>query len=110
MIQPLKDFDPAALMAGVLEQAGATVMDLQPGDLVTLPGPHGLISSTFVAQTAHPIWPHLRLVVWRTDPELRLPGDWSHDALDPRQVVGTVTPSTSAERAERLRAALLGGA
>lgn len=102
-------YDRDQLMADVLARAGTTVLELQPGDLVTLPSPNGYVSSTFVAQTAHPIWPHLRLVIWRTDPKLGLPGDWSHDALDPHQVVGTVTPATSAERAERLRAALLGG-
>lgn len=99
------DFDPGRLMAAVLEQAGVTVLELQPGDLVNL-GPH---SATFVAQTSHPIWPHLRFVIWRVPESLGLPGNWSHDALDPRQVVGTVTPSTPAERADRVREALLGG-
>lgn len=105
MIQPLTDFDPAALMAGVLERAGVTVMELQPGDLVN----HGSHSATFVARTVHPIWPHLMLVIWRVPESLGLPGNWSHDALDPRQVVGTVTPSSHAERAERLHDALLVG-
>lgn len=99
-------FDPVALMADVLAQTGVRVVDLTPGDLVNLGG-H---SATFVADTQHPIWPHLRLVIWHTDPALELPGNWSHDALDFRQVVGTVKPATHAERAERLRGALLGGA
>lgn len=97
--------DFAALMADVVAQTGVTVMDLQPGDLVN----HGAHSATFVAQTSHPIWPHLRLVIWRVPESLGLPGNWSHDALDRRQVVGTVRPATHFERQERLRAALLGG-
>lgn len=101
----MTDYDHAAVMADVLTQAGMTVMDLQPGDLVN----HGPHSATFVAQTRHPIWPHLQLVIWRVPESLGLPGNWSHDALDPRQVVGTAKLSTPAERAERLREALLGG-
>jgi hypothetical protein len=81
----------------------ARIMDLLPGDKVTLPAPEGLRSAVFVAQTQHPLWQRLRLVVWRLDS-----GEWSHDALDAAQVVGEVHPSTRAERIDRLRAALLG--
>lgn len=98
-------YDLKQLLADVIAETGATVMELHPGDLVN----QGHVQSTFVAQTVHPLWPHLRLVVWRVPESLGLPGNWSHDALDPRQVVGTVVPATPYERTERLRAALLGG-
>lgn len=77
------------------------VRDLQPGDVVV----HGGESATFVAQTEHPIWPHLRLVIWR----LR-DGSWSHDALASGQEIGVALPATAAERRTSLRAALLGEA
>jgi hypothetical protein len=81
----------------------ATVMELLPGDEVSVVAPEGAKTAVFVAETAHPLWPSLRLVVWRLDS-----GEWSHDALSALQEVGTVRPSSSAERVERLRAALLG--
>lgn len=56
----------------------------------------------FVAQTEHPIYPQLRLVVWRLND-----GSWSHDALSPLQEVGTPEPSTADERSARLLTALL---
>lgn len=96
-----------AVLAAIVEQAGVHVIDLLPGDLVTMPGARK--PATFVASTAHPLWPHLHLVVWRL-PAGHPAGDWSHDALDPRQVVGTRVPSTHGERQARLRHALLGGA
>jgi hypothetical protein len=75
----------------------ATVNSLQPGDVVQI-GPERAL---FVAETEHPIWQQLRLVVWRlTD------GSWSHDALDARQVVGQVERSSRNTRDQRLRAAL----
>jgi hypothetical protein len=76
-----------------------TVSALRPGDLDAHAGHHAV----YIAQTEHPIWPHLRLVIWRLED-----GMWSHDALDWRQDIGTVTPSTAAEREQRLRVALLG--
>ncbi len=75
------------------------VHELRPGDLVDLT----LRSATFVAQTAHPLYPGLQLVVWRLDD-----GSWSHDALSPQQYVGEARATTLAEAHERLRAALLG--
>lgn len=105
----MNTYDRDETLASVVDHGGAMVVELQPGDVVTLLTPKGLCSSTFITSTTHPIWPHLRLVVWRTDPRLMLPGNWSHDALDPRQVVGTVKPATHVERLERLRDALLGG-
>ncbi|HEX6869935.1 MAG TPA: hypothetical protein VF163_02455 [Micromonosporaceae bacterium] len=72
-----------------------TVTDLVPGDLTA--------GSVFVAQCPHPIWPHLRLVIWQL-----ADGSWSLDALDPRQDVGRVELSTPEQRMDRLRAALLG--
>lgn len=81
----------------------AAVMELRPGDEVTLPAPEGPCTGVFVAEAAHPLYFGLRLVVWRLDS-----GEWSHDALSPRQDVGAVTPSSADERAARLRAVLLG--
>lgn len=72
---------------------------LIPGDLVT----NGGMSATYVQQTVHPIWPRLRLVIWRTDN-----GQWSLDALAAAQDVGEVPTALDSERQERLRKALLG--
>ena len=80
-----------------------TVVELLPGQIVDGPAGNPVESATFVAQTEHPIWPHLRLVVWK----LHRNDSWSHDALDPRQDVGTARPSTEAERHAALRRALL---
>lgn len=77
------------------------VEELVPGMKVNLAGDQ----ATFVARTTHPLWPSLQLVVWRMRD-----GGWSHDALDARQDVGTVVPSTAYERDMNLREALLGGA
>lgn len=73
------------------------VSELTPGD--TIKAFAGL-QATYVAQTEHPIWPWLRLVVWRM-PD----GSWSHDALSPQQDVGEPQPS---DREANLKAALLG--
>lgn len=101
----ISEFNRESVLADVVAQTSVRVHDLLPGDLVNLGG-H---SAVFIADTEHPIWPHLRMVIWRTDPALGLPGNWSHDALDFRQEVGTLTPATAVERAARLRDALLGG-
>jgi hypothetical protein len=79
------------------------VVNLQPGDVVSVFGPDGPIAATYVAQTRHPLWPRLQLVVWRM-----ADGGWSHEALSPAQDVGDVQPSTVAHRTQRLRAALFG--
>jgi len=72
------------------------VAELVPGMVVA--------GATYVAQAEHPLFPGLRLVVWR------LPtGKWSHDALDARQEVGNPDPSDAAACVRNLRAALLGG-
>lgn len=73
--------------------------ELLPGDVVDLGPAH----ATYVAQAEHPIWPSLRLVVWRLGD-----GSWSHDALDARQDVGQARPATAAQRDQRLKLALLG--
>ena len=78
----------------------ATVAELRPGDLVT----NASMAATYVAQAPHPIWPHLRLVIWRM-----ADGSWSHDALDPQQYVGIAVAGTHDELQQRLRAALLEG-
>src|SRR5690554_7124055 len=75
------------------------VAELLPGDLVTNAGQ----SATFITHTAHPLWPHLRLVIWRM-----ADGTWYHDALDARQQVGEVEPADLFARRSRLQAALLG--
>lgn len=80
---------------------GSRVRDLQPGDEVRNAG----LSAVFVVATQHPIWPSLQLVVWRMPDG----NGWSHDALDARQEIGDVTPSTLEERMARLRKALLEG-
>jgi hypothetical protein len=77
-----------------------TVAELIPGQIVDL----GTQSATFVAQVEHPLWPHLRLVVWRMHHDAMR---WSHDALDPRQDVGDTRPSNAEERQYQLRRALL---
>lgn len=82
------------------------VEQLVPGMKVIMPSGD---QATFVAQTTHPLWPHLQLVVWRM-PENWAPDVWSHDALDARQDVGAVVPCSSIERATNLRHALLPGA
>jgi hypothetical protein len=75
------------------------VEELVPGMKVNMPNGE---QATFIIRTTHPIWQHLQLVVWR------MPDDWSHDALEARQDVGTVVPSTSYEREVNLRDAFLG--
>jgi hypothetical protein len=80
----------------------ATVETLRPGQVVSIPE-LGL-SATFVQQAPHPIWPNLRLVIWKM-----ADGSWSHDALDPRQDVGEIEPATPEALLANLRAALLGG-
>lgn len=76
------------------------VSELSPGNVVENFGR----SAVFVAQTEHPIWPHLRLVIWKMDD-----GSWSHDALDARQDVGQLKPwDEPDERMATLRFALLG--
>lgn len=58
------------------------VIDLVPGDRVE----NEMGGAIFVAQTVHPRWPGLQLVIWIMDD-----GTWHHDALAPAQVVGKVT-------------------
>lgn len=81
----------------------ATVAELAPGDLVTLPSPEGVASAVFVARVPHSDYPGLMLVIWKLDDDT-----WSFDALDPRQYVGELTPSTIRQRTNRLRVALTG--
>jgi hypothetical protein len=59
----------------------------------------------------HPVWPHLSLVIWKmtkkshpTDP------DYSFDALNPNQVVGTVVypNDDDVERRDRWRDTIVG--
>lgn len=74
------------------------VSELVAGDRIEVAGTDAI----FIAQTQHPIWPSLRLVIWR----LRS-GELSLDALDPRQYVGDVVPVPGG-RAEAIRFAVLG--
>jgi hypothetical protein len=83
----------------------ATVAELAPGDLVVNPGINGPGRGVFIARMVHPDYPTLMLVVWRLD-DASYP--WSFDALDPRQEIGELVPSTIRDRADRLLAALLG--
>jgi hypothetical protein len=77
-----------------------TVDQLLPGDLVT----KDFESAIYVAQTRHPLWLNLQLVIWRMED-----GNWSHDALFAAQDVGEAAASTAEERTQRLRQALLAG-
>lgn len=61
------------------------VIDLTPG--IRILEPHNAISHTFVAQTSHPLYPGLQLVIWRMENR-----EWSHDALSPLQDVGDPDP------------------
>lgn len=76
------------------------VIDLVPGCRVALDESDGAI---YVAQTVHPLWPHLQLVIWKLDD-----GTWSHDALSPVQHVGEIEPFTAEQLKANLRGALLG--
>jgi hypothetical protein len=76
------------------------VYELLPGDVVENDWIGGPKRACFVAQTEHPVWPSLQLVIWRMDD-----GRWSHDALDARQEVGEVVQRGGAPLA---RAALVG--
>jgi hypothetical protein len=75
----------------------ATVIQLVPGEKVA--DPMGA-EHTFVAQTPHPLYPSLQLVIWRM-----ADGSWSHDALSPAQDVGQVLPSDPSLRVANLRKA-----
>lgn len=78
----------------------ARVYDLQPGDLVTVPGSD--LSGTFIAQTPHPSYPGgLSLVIWKMSD-----GTFSFDALLPNQEIGEIKPATGQERGMRLMMAL----
>jgi hypothetical protein len=77
----------------------ATVSELRPGDLVL----NGGMEAVYIEHAPHPLFPGLRLVIWR------LGDEWSFDAQDPRQDVGEVwLPSDVDARMERLRGAGLG--
>src|SRR5216684_1250025 len=77
------------------------VSDLIPGDVVVKVGID--LQGLFVAQTRHPLWTELQLVIWCLSDDA-----WSFDALRPDQHVGEALPSTHAERQERLREVLVG--
>ena len=75
----------------------ATVKDLLPGDLVTIGGRRAV----FITWCLHPVWEHMRLVIWRLDDDsIRLATMRSGDE------VGTVQPIELAARAARLNEAL----
>ena len=74
----------------------ARVIDLIPGDLVTL----GSDSAVFITRCEHPLYASVDLVVWRL-----AGGAVSLDALSPHQEVGEVA---APDRRKRLHAALRG--
>lgn len=78
------------------------VADLTPGDLIGNAGQAAL----YVTQSQHPIWPSLRLVIWRLSD-----GTWSFDALSADQEVGERLSRNEppGRRELRLRDALLDG-
>lgn len=74
------------------------VHELQPGDLIL----NADMSATFITQSAHPLYPGMRLVIW-----LLRNGEWSFDALSAGQVVGVRgEPTDKRAREHRLREAL----
>lgn len=89
-----------------------TVRELVPGDLVILPAASPALPdrAVYIAQTAHPLYRGLQLVIWRM-PD----GGLSLDALSPAQYVGEAQTGPlgvpgDGEREQRLRQALHGGA
>ncbi len=73
---------------------------LTPGDEIENPSGEG--NWVFVGRIdSHPVWPHLCLVIWRNIET----GEWSHDALDPRQEVGALV---TRHQGEALKALLVG--
>lgn len=79
----------------------ATVRELRFGDVVVLEGMP--VNGMHITNTDHPVYPGLRLVVWKLSNDA-----WSFDALHPDQWVGDVEPSTPKERMDRARQALEG--
>ena len=73
------------------------VAQLLPGDEIHQLG----MSAVYIAQTAHPLYPGLQLVIWRMSD-----GTWSHDALSAAQVVGMAADRSYDARHGRLREAL----
>lgn len=71
------------------------VRELLPGDTYTTELP-GEPRACFIAQTDHPVFPGLRLVIWRMTG-----GRWSHDALHAEQ---SIYMGTLVERGGRDRA------
>lgn len=88
------------------ERVNVKVNELKPGDIVSLP--IGGELATFVAQTTHPVYEGLQLVIWRMGTRFGEQGRWSHDALDHRQVVGTAWSNSEEERRVSLVWALKG--
>lgn len=74
------------------------VDELAPGDVIEMVGRR----ACYIAQTEHPLWPHLRFVVWRMGD-----GWWSHDALSASQDVGRAVVVMGVPQSEILRSALL---
>lgn len=86
-------------------QVTVRVEDLKPGMLVRQAGREAV----FIAQSQHPLWPTLQLVIWRLLDD-GLPGEWSFDALRAIQEVGEADPEESdAQRRSRLHRVLLTG-
>lgn len=79
----------------------ARVANLLPGDLVTGPGNERAV--VLCVHTPHPLYLGLAMVLWRLED-----GRLSPDALDLRQVVGTVVRTGRDDRVARLRQALRG--
>lgn len=79
------------------------VAQLTPGDLI---GSAAGRTALYITQSEHPIWPSLRLVIWRLSD-----GTWSFDALSSQQEVGVQLSRNEppGRRELRLRDALLGG-
>lgn len=64
------------------------------------------IHSVFVGRLDHPLYPTMRMIIWRHD-DTKQP--WSHAAADPHQDVGTPIDQPPVDRRRNLTWAILGG-
>jgi hypothetical protein len=81
------------------------VLDLIPGDVVSLPLAD--LQAVFVGVVVpHPLHPTLALVIWRAGNPYGARGKWYHDALSLDQIVGNTWPTSDNDRTKALRWAL----
>lgn len=85
-------------------QSSIRVIDLIPGDVVTIPITGE--SAVFVGRLQHPLYTEFQMVIWRMGNPYGNRGVWHHDALSKEQVVGNTWTTSDKEREEALRWAL----